>query len=265
MAPADQETCIDTHVHLDDHAFDQDREAVIAASRSAGVTHFINIGYVPASWKASARLREVHPDIEIAIGLHPGHADLWSESLAAELEASVQRLQPLAIGETGLDFALPTPDPSLQAAAFRAQLALAERADLPVVIHQRLAGEALMSELDECPGVRSVVLHSFDGDARFVDWARERGCYFGIGGLAAKKSSDALRSALSRAPFDRLLLETDSPYLSPPGATSRRNTPANLPLIAAILAPIWRVSAPELMRQARLNTTDLFGAWGGNT
>lgn len=264
MNPDEHPTCIDTHVHLDDPAFDQDREAVLAASRAAGVTHFINIGYVPASWEASARLRERHPEIALVIGLHPGHADMWSDALAAELELAVEQLRPLAIGETGLDFVRPTPDPAQQVRAFRAQLELAERADAPVVIHQRQSAELLMSELDRFPEIRNVVLHSFDGDDRFIDWAKERGCYFGVGGLAAKKSSEALRNALVRAPLNRLLLETDSPYLAPPGAGSRRNTPANLPRIAEILAPIWRLSTGELMRRSRLNTASIFGEWGAH-
>jgi TatD DNase family protein len=116
--------------------------------------------------------------------------------------------------------------------------------------------------LDKWPGVREVVLHSFDGDARLIDWANERGCHFGIGGLAAKKNSDALRNVLARAPMDRLLLETDSPYLAPPGAASRRNTPANLPRIAELLAPIWGLAASDLINRARMNTLALFGAWG---
>lgn len=262
MTGAEPRACIDTHVHLDDASFDLDREAVIAASREAGVTHLINIGYKPESWNASARLREQHPHIAIAIGLHPGHADLWSDQLALDLETAVTQLNPLAIGETGLDFAHPTPEPSQQVQAFRAQLELAEKVELPVVVHQRLAAERLTSELDMWPGVREVVLHSFDGDARFLDWAKERGCYFGIGGLAAKKNAVALRDALTRAPLERILLETDSPYLTPPGAQARRNMPANLPRIAEILAPIWGLPASDLIERARVNTHKLFGAWG---
>jgi TatD DNase family protein len=262
VAEADVSTCIDTHVHLDDAAFEQDREEVLAASRAAGVRQFINFGYVPASWAASAELRERHPEVAIVIGLHPGHADLWNDALAADLEQSVQRLKPLAIGETGLDFVRPAPDPAQQVHAFRAQLALAEQTGLPVVIHQRQAAEPLMTELEQAHGVPDVVLHSFDGDARFVDWARDRDCYIGIGGLAAKKSSESLRSVLRGVPHERLLLETDSPYLAPPGAKSRRNTPANLPLIAELLAPIWGLSAHDLMRLTQANTLSLFGTWG---
>jgi TatD DNase family protein len=262
VAELEPRPCIDTHVHLDDAAFDQDREAVLAASRDAGVTHFINIGFMPSSWESSAQLRARHPQIEIVLGLHPGHADMWSDALATDLEEAVLHLRPLAIGETGFDFARPQPEFEQQTQAFRGQLALAVETKLPVVIHQRMASGQIASELERWPGVRALVLHSFDGDDRYIDWAIDRGCFIGVGGLAARKSSDGLRKVLKRAPLERILLETDSPYLTPPGSASRRNSPANLPRIAEILAPIWNLAARELVDCTRMNTLSLFGDWG---
>lgn len=249
---------VDTHAHLDDAAFDADRDDVLTAAAAAGVVAVINIGYRPESWEASARLRERHPMVSIALGLHPGHAEAFTPELSRNLRKAVREVRPVAIGETGFDFFRSGPTFAEQKRSFRDQLDLASAVRLPVIIHQRNAADALMVELDRWPNLALLVLHSFDGDDRLMDWARERGCYFGIGGLATKPASDGLRELLRRAPQDRLLLETDSPYLPPPKSPSRRNTPANLPAIVALLAPLWNLTAEELVATTTANATTLF-------
>jgi TatD DNase family protein len=249
---------VDTHAHLDDAAFDADRDEVLTAAAAVGVVAVINIGYRPESWEASVRLRERHPMVSIALGLHPGHAEAFTPELSRELRQAVREVRPVAIGEIGFDFFRSGPTFAEQERSFRDQLELASEERLPVIIHQRNAAEVLMAELDRWPNLAFLVLHSFDGDDRLLDWARERGCYFGIGGLATKPASDGLRELLRRAPQDRLLLETDSPYLPPPKAESRRNSPANLPAIAARLAPLWGLSAAELVGMTTANATTLF-------
>jgi TatD DNase family protein len=138
-------------------------------------------------------------------------------------------------------------------------LAIAADARLPVIIHQRNAAEDLIAELDRWPNVALIVLHSFDGTPRLRDWAVERGCFVGIGGLAAKTGSQGLRDLLRTIPMERLLLETDSPYLPPPHATSRRNAPANLGMIAGELAPVWSIEATDLCRVTSANAAEAFG------
>jgi TatD DNase family protein len=115
-----------------------------------------------------------------------------------------------------------------------------------------------MSELDRWPDLAPIVLHSFDGTERLADWARERDCFVGIGGLATRRSSESLREVLKRIRTDRLLLETDSPYLTPSGAPNRRNDPTNLSRIAAALAPLWNMSGEDLCWLTSVNATDLF-------
>ncbi len=251
---------IDTHVHLDDSAFDGDRAAVLAAAREAGVIGFVNIGFRPESWEASRQLREANDDIGIVIGFHPGHADEFDPALDRALVRAVRDIEPLAVGETGFDFSRTAPSFPEQERAFRRQLEIASEEDLPVVIHQRQAGDALIAEFDRWPRISAIVLHSFDGDQRLLDWAVERRCHIGIGGLATRSGSTRLREILDRAPLDRLLLETDAPYLAPPKAPSRRNTPANLPGIAATLAPIWNLTAEELCWKTTKNARALFAA-----
>ena len=250
---------IDTHTHLDDPAFELDRDIIFEMSRAAGVRHFVNIGYAPDRWESSHVLRERHPDVDFALGLHPQLAGRYESSLVRALKRAIEVLNPVAIGETGFDFSRTGPTFVEQERAFRGQLEMAAAFGLPTIVHQRDASEALMSELDRWPGLAPIVLHSFDGTQRLADWARERGCFVGIGGLAVRRSSEPLRQTLMRIMTDRLLLETDSPYLAPPGSTSRRNDPTNLPRIAAALAPLWNLSTEELCWQTSVNAAALFG------
>jgi TatD DNase family protein len=250
---------VDTHTHLDDAAFDADRESVIESSRVAGVRHFINIGYAPERWESSRLLGERHPDIDVALGLHPQLAGQFDVALLRGLERAIEVIRPVAIGETGFDFSRAAPSYDEQLRAFRAQLDLAVASGYPTIVHQRDASDALITELDSWPTLAPIVLHSFDGTQRLADWTRERGCFVGIGGLATRQSSMMLRELLVRIPVDRLLLETDSPYLAPPGSSSRRNTPANLPGIAEALAPLWNLNGEELCRLTSRNAVSLFG------
>ena len=253
---------VDTHTHLDDPAFDPDRDTVIEESRAAGVRHFVNIGYAPHRWESSRALRERHPDLDLALGLHPQLAEEYDGSLDRDLKTAIELLAPVALGETGFDFSRPAPSVEAQERAFRGQLEIAASARLPTIVHQRDASDALISELDRWPDLAPIVLHSFDGTQRLADWAKERGCFVGVGGLATRQSSTPLREVLVQIPVDRLLLETDSPYLAPPGSASRRNLPANLPGIAALLAPLWNVSGEELCWLTSMNAVDLFGLPG---
>lgn len=243
----------DTHAHLDDAAFDADRHEVLARARAAGVQGFLNIAYRPNIWEQSVALRDAYPEVELAAGLHPQDADEFNAAQADALARQLLALRPVAIGEAGFDFARPGPTFEQQQHAFRWQIEIAIAANLPLVIHQRDAIELLTRELDRWPQLQTVILHSFDGDERLAQWALERGCFVGIGGLACRKSSRTLRSALQIIPVERLLLETDSPYLAPPGAVSRRNEPANLPLVAAILAPLWDLTQDQLCRRTTAN------------
>lgn len=248
----------DTHAHLDDAAFDADRPQVLERGHAAGVQGILNIAYRPDIWEHSVALRAAHPGVELAAGIHPQDAEVFGTALATPLTERLLALRPLAIGEAGFDFARPGPTFDQQRRAFQWQIEIAITADLPLVIHQRDASEQLTRELDLWPQLQRIVLHSFDGDERLAEWALERGCCVGIGGLACRKSSRVLRRALQIIPAERLLLETDSPYLAPPGASSRRNEPANLPVIAETLAPLWGLSQDQLCRQTTANAMRVF-------
>jgi TatD DNase family protein len=248
----------DTHVHLDDAAFHADRPQVLERGRAAGVQGFLNIAYRPDIWETSVALREANPDVEMAAGIHPQDAAIFSAAQSDALAKRLLALRPLAIGEAGFDFARPGPTFAQQQLAFQWQIELAIAAALPLVIHQRDAGEQLTRELDRWPQLTTVILHSFDGDERLASWALERGCFVGVGGLACRKGSRVLRDALRIIPVEKLLMETDAPYLAPPGATSRRNEPANLPLVAEALAPLWSLKPEEFCRQTTVSARQVF-------
>jgi len=237
---------VDTHAHLDDPAFDADRDAVVLAAVGAGVRRILNVGYQPEGWAASIALARRYPEISVMLGVHPQHADVYDAGVEEALGDALALGQAVAIGETGLDFFRGGPDAGVQRRAFRAQLALGRRLDLPVVIHQRAAEEALIDVLAEMVDPPRLVLHSFEGSRRLAQFALDRGAVLGIGGLATRGSSGELRSVLATVPASSVVMETDAPYLVPAGARGRRNEPANLPKIAARLAPLWGLSPQEL-------------------
>ena len=255
---SDRPGIVDTHLHLDDPAFDHDRDDVLGQARAAGVKRFITIGHVPERWESSRALRDRYHDVDFVIGLHPQDADEFSALVGRALSSAVRDLRPIAIGETGFDFFRTSATRPAQEAAFRAQAEIAEGERLPIVIHQRDASDAVIRVLDSYSRLAPIVLHSFDGSERMADWALERGCYFGIGGLAAKPAAEALRGILRRLPAERLVLETDAPYLAPPGVKSRRNEPKNLPRIAGLLAPLWGLTAEDLCATTTRNANLVF-------
>lgn len=249
---------VDTHTHLDDEAFETDRGVVITNAISAGVGRMINVGYSPSRWATTAVLHAATGHVSAMYGLHPQHANDWSDTVMSDLVSYLEVADTVAIGEIGLDYFRPFPARDLQQAVFRMQLSVAVDLRLPIVIHQRDAEGDLMTVLSEFATLPPVVLHSFDGTDRLAGYALERGWSIGIGGLATRRSSDTLRRVLASIPVDALLLETDSPYLVPAGRRDRRNDPANIPLIATMLAPTWNVSTEELGEVTTKRAHDVF-------
>ena len=238
----------DTHTHLDDSQFASDIDAVIAEATALGVEGFVNIGFSPATWPSTLELARRYPQVRYALGLHPGRADEWSEDLLTDLTRLIEETRPVAVGEIGLDYYWTTETRRVQWQSFERQLELAHYQQLPVIIHQRDAATDVASILAGVPPSLMVILHSFDGDPVLMTMARDRGWLIGVGGLMTRRQSLALRSSLPDFPLEQIILETDSPYLVPSGVKTRRNTPAQIPLIAERLAglidrPIEEVAA----------------------
>ncbi|GIW03551.1 MAG: hydrolase TatD [Thermomicrobiales bacterium] len=250
---------VDTHAHLDDGRFDHDLDEVLAAAASAGVKHVINIGYRPARWPTTIALARRRSDISFTLGVHPHHADEWSPETARLLEEAAVRERPVAIGETGLDYFRDLSDRSAQRRAFLDQLAIAARLRLPVVLHLRGEIEQDVRAILACgPPVRAV-FHSFDGSAALASFILERGDIFGIGGLLTRPTHQHLRDLVRDLPLDRIVLETDAPYLTPAGIRDRRNSPINIPHIAKALAAIKELPAEEIAARSTRTAVELFG------
>ena len=238
---------VDTHAHLDDPAFDADRVEVIAAARGAGVDRIVNVGYCPQRWETSLRLAADQPGISVMLGVHPQHADHFSRSTSDELSAVIARAGAVAVGEIGYDFHRGGPERSTQRRAFEAQIDVARGLGLPIVVHQRAAEEDVVATLSKYRDIPGVVLHSFEGSSRLARFALDRGYALGVGGLATRTGSAALRALLAQVPVDSIVLETDSPYLLPNGIKVRGNEPCHLAAVAERLVPLYTLSGPELV------------------
>jgi TatD DNase family protein len=175
------------------------------------------------------------------LGIHPGHADEWNSETARELRRLVTTGIPVAIGEIGLDFYRGETNVVEQVAAFTDQLSMAREFGLPVSIHMRNAEEMVIDVLNTQPRLPVLLFHSFEGSERLVNWILHHEAYIGVGGLATRKKSSALRTNIQRVGLDRIVLETDSPYLVPNGFKHRRNTPESIPFILRSVANLFGV------------------------
>lgn len=260
MTTRQHATWIDTHAHLDDDAFADDVAAVIARAAAAGVAGIVNIGYRPLRWASTLALAERFPTVRYALGLHPGHADEFGESTLTELADRIAGSSPVAVGEIGLDFFhRDNPPPDVQRTAFREQLRLARALGLPAIIHQRAAEADLLDLVAAESSLPRLVFHSFDGGPRYAAFARDVDCFVGVGGLATRSSSASLRAVLATIPPDRILLETDAPYLVPAGARGRRNEPANVPTIGRRLSHVWDLDPEAFAALTAANAVRAFG------
>ncbi len=251
---------VDTHAHLDDAAFDPDRPQVIERARQAGVNTIVLIGYRQAIWDRTIGIARSFDGGLIALGVHPGNADEFDDGTIDRLRVAITDSGAVAIGETGIDLLRDGPPLGLQERVFRAQLDLAVELGLPTIIHQRAAELEALAVLRETPIDQTIVMHSFDASERTAAVGRERGWYVGVGGLMTRVASEGIRHIIHDYPLDRLLLETDAPYLVPTGVRMRRNEPANVAVIAARLARLRGLSVAEVARATTANARRVFGA-----
>lgn len=263
---------IDIGVNLAKGRFDADRAQVIDRAAAAGVRQMIVTGADLATSEAASDLAAAHPGVLFATaGVHPHHADGWTEETAATIRALAARPGGVAIGECGLDFDRNYSSPDAQERAFAAQLALAAETGLPLFLHEREAHGRMLEMLDAAGSVRGV-LHCFTGGPEEAAAYLERGLHLGVTGwLCDERRGQALREAAKIIPGDRLLLETDAPFLYPrdlpwplggEGAkksSRNRNEPAFLPHVARVAAAL-RGEAPEALAvRSAAATRALFG------
>ena len=253
---------IDTHAHLDFPQFDGDREQVIERALATGVKTMINVGADLVSSRAAVALADTYPQVYAAVGVHPHDAKTLTEETLEELKALASHPRVVAIGEIGLDFYRDLSPRDQQRRAFQQQLALAREMGKPVVIHDRQAHQEVMSILRQWidSNVRQPpgVLHCFSGDLAMAQEAIELGFYISIAGPVTFQNARRLRELVHQLPLEKLLIETDCPYLTPHPPRGKRNEPAYVKLVAQEIARIKGLSLEEVARITSSNAQALF-------
>lgn len=236
----------DTHAHLDDRAFDTDRAALLSQLPGLGLALVMNPGCSLASSRAAAALAENYDYVYAAVGSHPDAADEVTEDVLEQYRQLARQCPKVrAIGEIGLDYHYEDIPREVQQRAFRAQMALARELELPVIVHEREAHEDGMRIVEEFPQVTGV-FHCYSGSLEMAKELIRRGWYIGFGGVLTFKNARKAVEAASQIPLDRLVLETDCPYMSPEPFRGRRNDPGRLHLVAERLAQLRGLSAEEI-------------------
>jgi TatD DNase family protein len=252
---------VDTHCHLNFNAFDEDRTEVLERARAAGVVALINPGTDLNDSRQIVALAETIPNLYAAVGFHPNDAADFDEMALAELRTLASYPKVVAVGEIGLDYYWDKAPRPLQWQVFEQQLALAKEVGKPVIIHQREAAADTMAVLRQWgagqhhPGL---VLHSFSGDRAMAEEALELGFYLGLSGPVTFKNARDLPEIVAAAPPERLLVETDAPFLAPHPFRGKRNEPAYVKLVAERVAALKGLSLVEMSHSLTENTIALF-------
>jgi TatD DNase family protein len=245
---------VDSHCHLDFADFAAEREAVIARARAAGVGAILTIGTRLDEFQGVRAIVEADPDIWCSVGAHPHEAADHADLLPDQLVAFTAHPKVVGIGETGLDFHYDLSPRDTQERVFRAHIAASRATGLPLIIHAREADSEIARILDEerpPPGV----LHCFSSGRALAEAALTLGFYISISGIVTFKNADELRAIVRDLPLDRLLVETDSPYLAPVPYRGKRNEPAFVKATAAAVAALKEV---ELERLAAVTSANFF-------
>ncbi|MDP9228395.1 MAG: TatD family hydrolase [Actinomycetota bacterium] len=253
---------VDTHAHLG--LCEPSAEQLVAAAAAAGVRRILTVGLGEDSNPGAIALAGAHQEVFACVGRHPNGADGFDEAAAATIEELAEGEQVVAIGETGLDFYRDRSDPDEQRRAFAAQIAIAGRAGKPIVIHLRDA-EGSEEAVAEAFGTLTskaesdVILHCFSAGPTWAERAAELGWYCSFAGNVTYPKAQQLRDAASVVPEDRVLVETDSPFLAPQAVRGKPNQPANVVATAEMVADVRGVPYAELERSVEANAARVFG------
>jgi len=248
---------IDTHAHIQMTEFDADREETLSRARVAGIELMVTVGYHLEASRLAVEAAGRYPEVFASVGIHPHDARHYDEKTEQALRELAGSPKVVAIGEAGLDFFRDRSPRPAQIEAFRRQIHLAKERGLPLIVHDREAHQETMQILRE-EQAEVVVLHCFSGDLAMAEEAWARGYYTSIAGPVTYPKNEALREVVRRARPDRLVLETDCPYLPPQAFRGKRNEPAHLLKTAHEVADLLGVSLDELGRLTTENARRLF-------
>lgn len=243
---------VDTHIHLDAAAFEADRDAAIAAARAGGVGAFVVPAVEAANFDAVARLARVHRDVAHAYGIHPMYVGGAREEDLELLDERLAESEVVAVGEIGLDHFVTDVDPALQERYFVAQLRLARKHGLPVILHLRRAQDAILKQLRriEVPGG---IAHSFNGSRQQAEAFIALGFRLGFGGAMTFQGSSRIRGLAAALPLEAIVLETDAPDIPPAWGQGRRTEPANIGRYAELLARLRDITVDEAVAATTCN------------
>ena len=249
----------ETHAHYDDEAFDQDRETLLESLKENGIEYVINVGASLQSTKNTIRLMEKYPFIYGALGVHPSETEELNEENFLWLKEQYFLKKAVAVGEIGLDYYWDEPDRQTQQKWFRRQLQMAKEVRLPVVIHSREAAKDTLDIMKEEKAEETGgEIHCFSYTKEMAREFLNMDFYFGIGGVVTFQNAKKLKEAVEYIPLDKILLETDSPYLAPVPFRGKRNSSLNIPYVAEEIARIKRISKEQVIEVTNCNARKLF-------
>lgn len=248
----------DTHAHYDSSKFDADRDAVLRALPESGVTLVVDPGDNAERSRRAVELAQQYPHVYAAVGWHPEEAENWDEISLPAIRELAKQPKVCAIGEIGLDYYWDATYRERQMEMFRAQIELALELDLPVIVHDREAHGDSLEIVRDYPALRGV-FHCFSGSVEMAQELLRRGWYLGFDGPITYKNAARAPEVIRICPMERILLETDSPYLAPVPNRGQRNDSRNLPYIAATVARIKDMPVETVAVQTMENGKKLFG------
>lgn len=253
---------IDSHAHLDDRKFNKDREDLIGRFDEDGLEFVVNIGSDIETSRASVALAQKYEKIYAAIGIHPHDADSYNEKIEQELIALSKEDKVVALGEIGLDYYYDNSPREVQKEVFERQLELAHSLNLPIVIHSREATkdtfDRIKNHLEKYPEDK-VLIHCFSGSLETMKEYIRLGCYIALGGAVTFKNARVPKEVAIEVPLDRLLLETDSPYLTPEPLRGKRNEPSYVRYVGDFIANLRKMNLDDLLEKTAENTKEFYG------
>lgn len=249
---------IDTHSHINFDDYKENFDSFLKDIKDNGTDYVIIPGVEPSTFDEIISLCEKYDMLFAAIGIHPSEAKTYTIEVEKETYEKLKNEKVIAIGEIGLDYYWEQETKELQKEVFRKQLKIAEELQIPVLIHDREAHEDTFNILQEF-NLKDVIFHCFSGNSEFAQKCIEKGYYIAIGGVVTFKNAKDLKEVAKITPLDKLLLETDAPYLAPVPFRGKLNTPAYLKYIAQEIANIKEIDVEKVKQQTTINAQKIFG------
>ena len=248
----------DTHAHYDDEQFDEDREDLLASMKDHGIGIIVNVGASLRGCKESVELAEKYPFVYAAVGVHPDHTGDLNHETFLWLKQQSENEKVVAVGEIGLDYYWDNESHDVQKKWFIEQLNLAREKDLPVIIHSREAAADTLEIMKEYAQGLSGIIHCFSYSKEMAAEYVKMGFYIGVGGVVTFKNAKKVKEVVEEVPLERIVLETDCPYLAPTPNRGKRNSSMNLIYVAEEIAKIKGITVEKVIEQTEKNAREVY-------